>query len=315
MKGKNVIKPINVFISYRRKDSKANARSLYQALKDDFEVFFDIDKNDSISYGQDFPERIKYGIEKSDIFIPIIGQEFSSELNNRKEIHDWVREEIKYAKKLNKIFLPIFIDDASMPKVEELFDELRFICKIDSFTLSHDKFSQDIRTIKRSIRSLIFEVDEKKTKSKISNSQIFSDLTLLLKEFRWEEASRETINLLLKISKREKYGWLRIKDIEELSCDVICTINQLWKKYSRDNFSFCKQLALLEENEITLDKPSAFIEFSELVLWKDGAKWEYQGKEEISGSFPLPICFSSKLSINRDSFIPLVSKLKTCSEF
>ena len=166
-----MIKPINIFISYRRKDSKANARSLYQALKDDFEVFFDINKEHSISYGQSFPLKIQEGIERSDIFISVIGREFASELINRKEKHDWVLEEILSAKKLDKVFLPIFIDDAFMPTSDILPKEISFICDIDTFSLSHNKFEQDILTLKKAIRHLVFKPNLKTYKAKITNSK------------------------------------------------------------------------------------------------------------------------------------------------
>jgi len=309
-----LIKPINIFISYRRKDSKANARSLYQALKDDFEVFFDIDKENSISYGQNFPERIKDGIEQSDIFIPVIGQEFALELDNRKDKHDWVKEEILLAKKLNKTFLPIFIDDAGMPSDGELAQELEFIREIDTLTLSHDKFEQDIETLKKAIRHLVFPTKQKTYKIKTTNSKIFEKLELYLHEAKWEEASRETVEILLKITKREKYGWLRIYDINELSCDIVCMLNRLWEKYSQGNFSFSSQLELIEANDINIERPIAFIEFSELVSWKTLNEWSYKGNVKLLGSFPLPICLSSKLSINRDSFITFIKKLKECRE-
>jgi hypothetical protein len=303
-----MIKPINIFISYRRKDSKANARSLYQALKDDFEVFFDIDKENSISYGQIFPERIQYGIEKAEIFIPIIGKEFASELNNRKDKHDWVLEEILSAKALNKKFLPIFIDDAFMPNDGELDEKVEFIRAIDTFTLSHDKFEQDIETLKKIIRRKIYGRKKIKDEDKKNSSSknIFEKLKNYLIIGNFEKANKETLNLFLTISKSEKLGWVKDKDIQNLPNDFILEINQLWRKYSGGIFCFSQQLDLMEEYEIDLHRPNAFMRFSKLVMWEN----TYIGNTSINGSFPTPLCSNQNLALNRNSFIGILKKFK-----
>jgi len=303
------MKPINIFISYRRKDSKANARSLYLAIKDDFEVFFDIDKENSISYGQNFPDRIKYGIEKADIFIPLIGREFASELSNRKDKHDWVLEEILSAKALNKKFLPIFIDDAFMPNDGELAPQVDFIRAIDTFTLSHDKFIQDVETIKREIRRRMYGIKKNNEKKKqvFSSKDIFDTLKNYLVMGNFEKADKETLNLFLTISKSKKFGWLKEKDIQHLPNDFILEINQLWRKYSGGMFCFSKQLELMEEDEIDLYRPNAFMRFSKLVMWEN----DYRGKESIEGSFPTPLCSNQNLALNRNSFIGILKKFRT----
>ena len=309
-----MLKTINIFISYRRKDSKANARSLYLAIKDDFEVFFDIDKDNSISYGQNFPQRIKQGIKESDLFIPIIGKEFASELNKREGKLDWVFEEILLAKNLKKNFLPIFIDDAFMPNTNELPKNIAFICEIDSFSLSHDKFEQDIKTIKRAIRKITYNLTPSTSKNRILKKSIFKQLEIYLQLAQWKKATVETTNIFLKISKREKYGWLRINDIKTVSCDTIFHINQLWEKYSGYRFGFNKQLELIKENNLSINTVMGYKYFAETVLWYKDLQWNYRGDEEIVGSFPLPISFNHKLSINKDSFQTLLEKFRECQK-
>lgn len=313
-KGRMVIKPINVFISYRRKDSKANARSLYQALKDDFEVFFDIDKENSISYGQNFPERIEKGIKDTDVFIPIIGKEFALELDNRKDKHDWVLEEILAAKKLEKKFLPLFIDGAGMPNDGELAENVDFVRAIDTFNLSHDKFEQDIETVKRAIRKLVFVPTIESFTSKSSASLLFERLEKYLKALEWEKANNETIDLLLKISKRKKEKWLREEDIESISCDVFFTINRLWEKYSNACFSFSVQQKLLDEEGLSFEQQRDFKMFSELVHWNINSKWCFEGNEEMRGSYPTPICYKKESPVNRRTFQYIMKKIKKCEE-
>jgi hypothetical protein len=62
-----------IFISYRRSDSKSDARSICQRLEKTFgkrKVFIDVD---SIRPGEDFQSVLKNDLEKCSIMVVVIG--------------------------------------------------------------------------------------------------------------------------------------------------------------------------------------------------------------------------------------------------
>merc|ERR1739838_983563 len=58
---------------------------------------------------------------------------------------------------------------------------------------------------------------------------------------KWKEADEETGNCMLKVTKREKEGWLRVEDMDDFPCQDLGTIDQLWLKYSNGKFGFSLQ--------------------------------------------------------------------------
>lgn len=73
------------------------------------------------------------------------------------------------------------------------------------------------------------------------NSSVEIDYTVLQKLLasgKWREAVQETWKLMLKISHREKEGYLRVEDIEKFPRQNLLTIDRLWVKYSNGRFGF-----------------------------------------------------------------------------
>ncbi|MEW6492282.1 MAG: GUN4 domain-containing protein, partial [Cyanobacteriota bacterium] len=69
----------------------------------------------------------------------------------------------------------------------------------------------------------------------------YSLLRDLLAAGQWQEADRETTNIMLRICGREAEGWLTEQDIEKFPCTDLLTIDQLWVKYSKERFGFSVQ--------------------------------------------------------------------------
>ena len=151
------MKSINIFISYRRNDSAGHARALYEELKKDFRVFFDIE---GIEYGDIFPESIERNLKKADVVLVVIGDDSEEEFKSRldSEIKDYVALEIAYAKKLNKDIIPVLVGNANMPQREYIPDEISFFPNLNAYTVRHDKFSSDMIGLKKRIREKHFQV-------------------------------------------------------------------------------------------------------------------------------------------------------------
>ncbi|XZN96755.1 MAG: GUN4 domain-containing protein [Microcoleus sp.] len=69
----------------------------------------------------------------------------------------------------------------------------------------------------------------------------YTTLQNLLSQGRWAEADKETMQVLLSVVNRSQQGWLRLEDCVRFPCLDLCTINQLWVKYSAGRFSFAIQ--------------------------------------------------------------------------
>nr|WP_308796551.1 serine/threonine-protein kinase [Tolypothrix sp. FACHB-123] len=69
----------------------------------------------------------------------------------------------------------------------------------------------------------------------------YTKLENLLSARRWQDANEETLNLMLKISNREKQGTLYLEDIDKFPCVDLRAIDKLWLKYSNHRFGFSVQ--------------------------------------------------------------------------
>lgn len=147
-----------VFISYRRKDSDASSGRLYDALiqKPEYDtenLFKDID---SIPLGANFKKVIESKIAECDVVLAIIGNSFSSLTDDKgkprilKE-HDFVNMELSSAIKLNKIVIPVFVDNGSMPKVDELPETLKTLPFLNGLELRHNSWKRDIDKLREEI--------------------------------------------------------------------------------------------------------------------------------------------------------------------
>ncbi|WP_017318932.1 GUN4 domain-containing protein [Mastigocladopsis repens] len=89
----------------------------------------------------------------------------------------------------------------------------------------------------------------------------YTQLQDLLKLGEWKKADLLTLAVMLKVSGREKEGWLNDKSINNFPCTDLCMIDQLWVKYSNGNFSFSVQKRIWESVEQDYSK------FGYLVGW------------------------------------------------
>lgn len=105
-----------VFICYRRNDSPHFVGRLYdylQSTKKLANIYIDY----TILVGADFPAEIHSRIERCDTVIVIIGARWVAPAS---ELQDWVTMEIENAFDQGKDIVPVLVDDAEMPGVDEL---------------------------------------------------------------------------------------------------------------------------------------------------------------------------------------------------
>jgi serine/threonine protein kinase len=95
----------------------------------------------------------------------------------------------------------------------------------------------------------------------------YSQLRELLIAQKWKEADRETLTLLLKVSGRQKEGWLREKDLAKFPCEDLHTIDQLWVRYSNGHFGFSVQKRTFHESQ------KNYSILGNLTGWHSGGRW------------------------------------------
>src|SRR5262245_14551003 len=149
-----------IFISYRRTDAKADARSIYQRLQRDFgsqRLFMDVD---SIGKGVDFRTELVAAVAATSVMMVLIGKDWltaGNEAGKRRldDPADYVRLEIASALAAKKRVLPILIDGADMPAEAELPEALKPLASQQASRLAHDNFNSDMAGIIASIANTV----------------------------------------------------------------------------------------------------------------------------------------------------------------
>jgi hypothetical protein len=145
-----------VFISYRREDSKWPARQIYEAFSRHLphgQVFMDID---SIPPGADFVEILQGQVRQCEIVLVLVGLGWAGytdpktgqrRLENPK---DFVRIEICAALSRGIPVIPVLLDGAPMPDVEQLPEDMRELVRRQAEFVEYRTFDADVdRLIRR----------------------------------------------------------------------------------------------------------------------------------------------------------------------
>ena len=188
---------MSVFVSYRREGGLQIAKSIYENLISDYNVFFDYA---SLRSGPFEPEIIKQ-IEKCDDFLLIITEDIFDRCANQ---NDWIMKECKTALNNNKNIIPIFINCTHCPKKIFEFEDIVIIDGLNGI-----EWSESPDTI---IRIKSFLVGNKRYKLSIINKN--NKITL-------SESSKNQLKLLyvnfVKNDRREVEIQLVIDDIEKIA--------------------------------------------------------------------------------------------------
>src|SRR5262245_32927061 len=116
-----------IFINYRRGDDPGNTGRLFDQLEDVFpreQLFMDVD---SIPPGRDFVRALEEQVAECDVLLAIIGKGWldardDAGVRRLDKPDDFVRIEIESALKQDKLVIPVLVQDARMPRAEELPD-------------------------------------------------------------------------------------------------------------------------------------------------------------------------------------------------
>lgn len=159
-----------IFVSYRREDSRGAAGRIYDRLELHFgsdRIFMDVD---TIQPGMDFVKAIEDAVGISDIFLVVIGPTWlttTDSAGHRRldNPEDFVRLEVGAALKRNVWVIPVLVDGAIMPRSLDLPDDLKALTRRNAIEISHTRFSMDAERLIRAIEQAFeqIEIDHRDT--------------------------------------------------------------------------------------------------------------------------------------------------------
>jgi hypothetical protein len=151
-----------IFISYRREDSRWLAGRLYDRLTAHFErkqLFMDID---AIALGADFLKVIEKTVGECEVLIAVIGKRWltsKDEQGGRRldNPEDFVRTEIATALKRDICVIPVLGDGALMPRSTKLPDDLKLLARRNALQVGDTHFDNDCRRLVAAIERVLEE--------------------------------------------------------------------------------------------------------------------------------------------------------------
>lgn len=151
-----------VFISYRRSDSLGICFRMATELKEYFganSIFFD---QSTLMPGQEWPQQIQDALRNSEIVLVVIGPQWlhaKDEKSGKRRIDvsgDWVREEVLMALKRYRngekiVIIPILINDAQMPEMKDLNEELGELSSYQGIRLPNTRSHHDFDELREQL--------------------------------------------------------------------------------------------------------------------------------------------------------------------
>jgi len=164
--GKPRTQSANIFINYRREDSAGHAGRLFDALNDHFEgrLFIDVDNLDP---GTDFIVAIEEAVGSCEALIVVIGQEWltATDKTGRRRLDDpgdFVRLELESALARKVRVIPVLVQDAVMPRAEELPASIATLARRHAIELSDARWAYDVDRLARTLGNILEEQREEK---------------------------------------------------------------------------------------------------------------------------------------------------------
>jgi hypothetical protein len=146
----------HIFINYRRGDTSTNASRLCEWLSERYgedQVFMDVD---TLVPGRPWREAIERAVGSSDLVLALIGTDWLTELQRRKDVEDdFMRHELETALRRDISIIPVLVDGAKMPRSDELPDSLTMLSEYQAFEVRNERFRFDkqelLKTVDRAL--------------------------------------------------------------------------------------------------------------------------------------------------------------------
>ena len=142
-----------VFVSYRRRDSAAEASLLTALLRQRFgrgRIFLD---TAAIEPGEIWPERLLEAVRSSDVVLAVMGASYASVTREGSQVpsifehRDWVRLELTEAIRSRKRIVPVLVNDARLPDPSEVPEDLHPVLDCQAFRFRVENAESDADTL------------------------------------------------------------------------------------------------------------------------------------------------------------------------
>jgi hypothetical protein len=149
---------MRIFISYRRHDSKYQARMIHEAFAQEVSrenVFMDVD---SIPPGANFRKLLKDWVAQCDVLLALIGPDWinaTDPLTGKRRLEnpsDFVRIEISEALARDIPVAPILLDGAPLPDADQLPGDLKELCDRQAEFIEFRTFDTDVQRLIKKLR-------------------------------------------------------------------------------------------------------------------------------------------------------------------
>ena len=157
--GRSLGRQANIFINYRREDTAGHAGRLFDRLSGRFpgRVFMDID---TIEPGIDFVDIIEAAVGCCEVLIVMIGRDWLTlaDATGRRRLDnpsDFVRLEVATALERDIRIIPVLVEDAIMPRPEDLPPELALLTRRNAIELSDGRWSFDVDRLIQTIEGVL----------------------------------------------------------------------------------------------------------------------------------------------------------------
>ena len=159
--------PGKIFINYRRGDDPGYSGRLFDRLESHFpqgSIFMDVD---SIAPGLDFLKVLDDQVGGCDIFLAVVGQGWigaSDETGRRRldDPNDFVRIEIESALKRDIRVIPVLVNNAEMPRSDQLPPAMKPFSTRNAVRLTHDRFKADSAGLIKAVEEAIKDEETKR---------------------------------------------------------------------------------------------------------------------------------------------------------
>ncbi len=152
----------NIFISYRKDDSKWNTQILYDRLTQFFPAKSLFKDFNTIKAGANYRDSIDTALEKCHVLLVVMGKDWLNitDTDKRRRLEnpeDLVRIEIATALKRNIRVIPVLFDNIDMPAAVTLPEDLQSLTLRQCISVSETNFDYDIRHLAEAIKNKTIE--------------------------------------------------------------------------------------------------------------------------------------------------------------
>ena len=148
-----------IFISYRREDTAGYAGRLYDRLAAHFgpdRVFMDVE---GIEPGVDFVDALERAVGSCEVLIVLIGKDWlvADGAGKRRldDPGDFVRIETAAALARNIRVVPVLVDDAEMPRANQLPADLALLARRQALELSHKQWDATSNQLVQTLEKIL----------------------------------------------------------------------------------------------------------------------------------------------------------------